>query len=218
VANRRQGLSRFESNNLLSIARPKRTTTCLWKLLFLCSSVRLPLPLTTLSTNSQILANKFEPMFMMVFDSFLHRFSFLKFLSVIRSGVPKITLDALFESKDDLAHKVRENLSKVMVIFLEKYFLNIHSSTIQESYGYEIIQTLVIDIRPARNVAEAMNEINANLRLRVAAGKDSLEKNLGTMIYIVYVADKAEAEKIEVVKNAEADAESKYLNGVGIAR
>ena len=102
---------------------------------------------------------------------------------VIRSGVPKVTLDHLFESKDDLAHKVRENLSKVM-----------------ESYGYEIIQTLVIDIRPARNVAEAMNEINANLRLRVAA------------------ADKAEAEKIEVVKNAEADAESKYLTGVGIAR
>jgi len=102
---------------------------------------------------------------------------------VIRSGVPKITLDTLFESKDDLAHSVRESLAKVMA-----------------GFGYEIIQTLVIDIRPSRNVCDAMNEINANMRLRVAA------------------ADKAEAEKIEIVKNAEADAESKYLNGVGIAR
>lgn len=36
--------------------------------------------------------------------------------------------------------------------------------------------------------------------------------------YTFFQADKAEAEKIEVVKNAEADAESKYLTGVGIAR
>jgi hypothetical protein len=45
-----------------------------------------------------------------------------------------------------------------------------------------------------------MNEINANERLRVAAN------------------DIAEAKKILVVKDAEADAESKYLQGVGIAR
>lgn len=45
-----------------------------------------------------------------------------------------------------------------------------------------------------------MNQINAAQRMRVAA------------------TDKAEAEKILVVKAAEADAESKYLSGVGIAR
>jgi len=45
-----------------------------------------------------------------------------------------------------------------------------------------------------------MNEINAAQRLRVAA------------------EDKAEAEKILVVKAAQADSESKYLSGVGISR
>uniref|UniRef100_A0A7S4NQ67 Band 7 domain-containing protein n=1 Tax=Paramoeba aestuarina TaxID=180227 RepID=A0A7S4NQ67_9EUKA len=102
---------------------------------------------------------------------------------VIRSGVPKITLDILFEQKDELAHSVRDNLDKTM-----------------SAYGYEIIQSLIIDIRPAKNVVDAMNEINANLRLRVAA------------------LDRSEAEKIEVVKAAEADAEAKYLAGVGVAR
>jgi hypothetical protein len=45
-----------------------------------------------------------------------------------------------------------------------------------------------------------MNQINANQRLRVAA------------------TQKAEADKIMLVKAAEADAESKYLSGLGIAR
>ena len=45
-----------------------------------------------------------------------------------------------------------------------------------------------------------MNEINAQKRLRAAAN------------------EKAEAEKIIHVKAAEADAESKYLSGVGVAR
>merc|ERR1719263_747540 len=45
-----------------------------------------------------------------------------------------------------------------------------------------------------------MNEIDANRRLRVAA------------------TEKAEAEKVLKVKAAEADAESKFLQGQGIAR
>ena len=45
-----------------------------------------------------------------------------------------------------------------------------------------------------------MNEINAAQRARVAA------------------QDRAEADKIMVVKAAEADAESKYLAGTGMAR
>ena len=49
-------------------------------------------------------------------------------------------------------------------------------------------------------VKTAMNEINAQKRLRSAAN------------------EKAEAEKIIHVKAAEADAESKYLSGVGVAR
>ena len=45
-----------------------------------------------------------------------------------------------------------------------------------------------------------MNEINAQKRLRAAAN------------------EKAEAEKIVQIKAAEADAESKYLSGYGVAR
>lgn len=67
-------------------------------------------------------------------------------------------------------------------------------------YGYEIIAALVVDLNPDKEVKFAMNEINASQRLREAA------------------AEKAEAEKILQVKNAEADAESKYLAGVGVAR
>ena len=66
-------------------------------------------------------------------------------------------------------------------------------------FGYTIVQTLITDIDPDHTVKRAMNEINAAQRLRVAAH------------------DKAEAEKLAVVKAAEADAESKRLSGVGLA-
>lgn len=71
---------------------------------------------------------------------------------------------------------------------------------LMEEYGYHIVAALVTDINPDREVKFAMNEINASSRLREAA------------------AEKAEAEKILQVKNAEADAESKYLSGLGVAR
>merc|ERR1712070_632662 len=56
------------------------------------------------------------------------------------------------------------------------------------------------DLRPDDKVRNAMNEIDANRRLRVAA------------------SEKAEAEKVLKVKAAEADAESKFLQGQGVAR
>merc|ERR1719498_1530926 len=59
-------------------------------------------------------------------------------------------------------------------------------SKAMSSFGYVIIQALVTDISPDARVKAAMNEINAAQRLRVAA------------------QDKAEAEKIVVVKAAEA--------------
>jgi len=102
---------------------------------------------------------------------------------VVRACVPKITLDEVFETKEEIAHAVKKELEQDM-----------------EEYGYDIIQTLITDIIPDANVKKAMNEINAAERRRVAA------------------QDKAEAEKIRIVKAAEADAESKYLAGVGISR
>lgn len=67
-------------------------------------------------------------------------------------------------------------------------------------YGYDIIGALVVDIDPDRTVKAAMNEINAAQRLREAANY------------------KADADKILQVKAAEADAESKYLAGVGVSK
>lgn len=69
-----------------------------------------------------------------------------------------------------------------------------------EKYGFSIIIALVTDIRPAANVMAAMNEINASSRQREAA------------------IQKAEANKLTAIKHAEADAESKFLQGQGIAR
>merc|ERR1712232_944361 len=68
------------------------------------------------------------------------------------------------------------------------------------NYGYMIRQVLITDLRPAQIVRNAMNEIDASRRLRAAA------------------VDKAEAEKVLKVKAAEADAESKFLQGQGMAR
>lgn len=73
-------------------------------------------------------------------------------------------------------------------------------SALMSDYGYEILAALVTDINPNQTVKNAMNEINASQRLREAA------------------KEKAEAEKILQVKAAEADAESKYLSGMGVAR
>lgn len=68
------------------------------------------------------------------------------------------------------------------------------------AYGYSIEHILMVDIVPDPSVRRAMNEINAAQRLQLAS---------------VY---KGEAEKILQVKRAEADAEAKYLGGVGVAR
>src|SRR4249920_1566282 len=66
-------------------------------------------------------------------------------------------------------------------------------------FGYEIVNVLVTDIVPDTKVKAAMNDINAAQREQVAANA------------------RGEAEKILVVKKAEAEAESKALQGQGIA-
>ncbi|XP_042503067.1 hypersensitive-induced response protein-like protein 1 [Macadamia integrifolia] len=102
---------------------------------------------------------------------------------VIRASVPKLDLDEVFVQKTGIAEAVEEELEKAM-----------------SAYGFEIVQTLIVDIEPDEHVKQAMNEINAAARLRAAA------------------TDKAEAEKIVQIKRAEGEAEAKYLAGMGIAR
>ncbi|MCH94619.1 hypersensitive-induced response protein, partial [Trifolium medium] len=63
---------------------------------------------------------------------------------VIRAYVPKLDLDDTFEQKNEIAKAVEEELEKAM-----------------STYGYEIVQTLIVDIEPDEHVKRAMNEINA---------------------------------------------------------
>ncbi|MDA9161483.1 SPFH domain-containing protein [Crocinitomicaceae bacterium] len=76
-------------------------------------------------------------------------------------------------------------------------------SNISESmaeYGYKIIKALITDIDPDHKVKDAMNRINAAKRDRQAAHEEG------------------EAQKIIIIKQAEAEAESKRLSGEGIAQ
>lgn len=73
-------------------------------------------------------------------------------------------------------------------------------SAVMNEFGYLIIKALVTDIVPAQKVRAAMNDIETSKRLRQAA------------------LEKAESNKLIVVKHAEADMESKYHQGSGIAR
>ena len=66
-------------------------------------------------------------------------------------------------------------------------------------YGFQIIKTLVTDIDPDAQVKESMNRINASEREKVAAQFEG------------------EAQKILIVEKAKAEAESKRLQGQGIA-
>ncbi len=67
------------------------------------------------------------------------------------------------------------------------------------TYGYDIIKTLVTDIDPDAQVKEAMNRINASEREKIAAQFEG------------------DAARILIVEKAKAEAESKRLQGQGIA-
>ena len=67
------------------------------------------------------------------------------------------------------------------------------------NYGFDIIKTLVTDIDPDAQVKESMNRINASEREKVAAQFEG------------------DAQRILIVERAKAEAESKRLQGQGIA-
>jgi len=92
--------------------------------------------------------------------------------------------------KLDEVFLVKDDIAKSLKADLEKEM---------NQFGYTIMQTLIVDIEPDKHVKESMNDIQAAQRLRVAA------------------LDRAEADKIQIIKAAEADAESKRLSGVGLA-
>src|SRR5215469_1284138 len=100
----------------------------------------------------------------------------------VRSQVPTMTLDHVFEKKGDIEEAVSTGL---------RHKIN--------AFGYDIDGSPVTDIAPDEKVRAAMNEINAASRLREAAEQQG------------------EAVRIKIVKSAEAEKESKKLQGEGIA-
>lgn len=103
--------------------------------------------------------------------------------NVVRGSVPRMDLDDVFSAKDTLNEAILTQLGERM-----------------QGFGYEIVQALVVELVPDGRVASAMNDINAQARMREAANHQ------------------AEAQKIVQVKGAEADGEAKYLSGMGVAR
>lgn len=70
----------------------------------------------------------------------------------VRGGIPRMTLDELYEQKDDLGAQTLEYVAEHM-----------------HTYGFTILRCLITEITPEASVQRAMNEINAAQRQRVAA-------------------------------------------------
>ena len=70
---------------------------------------------------------------------------------VVRSTVPRLTIDELFVSKADVGDEVQRRLTPVM-----------------KSYGYEIVASMVTKLQPNETVKAAMNEIEASRRIKQA--------------------------------------------------
>ncbi|MDN3664949.1 SPFH domain-containing protein [Algibacter miyuki] len=100
---------------------------------------------------------------------------------------------------------VRAEVPKMILddVFLRKDDIAIAVKTelndAMQNYGYDIIKTLVTDIDPDAQVKEAMNRINAADREKTAAQYEG------------------DAARILIVERAKAEAESKRLQGQGIA-
>lgn len=126
--------------------------------------------------------------------------------------LPDKVYDAFYRLED--AHRqitsfvfdvVRAQVPKITLddVFAKKddiaEVVKVELAHVMEGFGYGILKALVTDIEPDARVKEAMNEINYAQRMRVAA------------------TEKGEADRILKVKHAEGDAQSKALQGKGIA-
>jgi len=128
----------------------------------------------------------------------------------VRKGMVKEAYYSLENPKNQIASYIFDDVrAEVPKLELDDVFAkkddiavavraNIANS--MDEYGYSIIKALITDIDPDAKVKESMNRINAAKREKEAA------------------LEEAEANKIRIVKKAEAEAESKRLSGEGIAQ
>ena len=102
--------------------------------------------------------------------------------NIIRSKTSKMTLNELFQDNEELCGEVKRNLS-----------------TMLDTYGYQLVDTLITNIEPELQIKTAMNKVRASESLKEAANNE------------------AEATRVRIVKEAEAEKEKKRLQGEGIA-
>jgi regulator of protease activity HflC (stomatin/prohibitin superfamily) len=131
-------------------------------------------------------------------------------ISVQNRVRPEKVYDAFYKLSDPTA-QIKSYVEQVILghvpgMTLDEVFASSIAAAVKQeldadmaTFGFEIVNVLVTDIVPDQKVKSAMNDINAAQREQVAANA------------------RGEAEKILVVKKAEAEAESKALQGQGIA-
>jgi len=108
----------------------------------------------------------------------------------IRNYLYDVVRACVPDMKLDEAMSDKERIAAFAKGHLEKTFMG---------FGCHIVSILVTDITPDSKVKNAMNEINSAKRLKAA------------------MKEKAEAEKTLKVRQAEGEAEAKFLSGKGVA-
>lgn len=109
----------------------------------------------------------------------------------VRSEIPKLTLDKVFDAKDEIEKAVKESLAKAM-----------------EVYGYRILQAPITDIDPDAGVKAAMNKINASQRERQAAAEQGEAEKI-----LKIKAAEAEAETMRLQGEGIASQRKAIING-----
>jgi len=112
---------------------------------------------------------------------------------IVRSEIPKMTLDETYEKKENVAKAVESSLVKNM-----------------EKYGYKIISTLVTDLLPDSKVLAAMNNIETKRREREAATQAAEAQK-------IIIVKKAQGEGEAKVALAQGEREAMRLQGEGVA-
>ena len=111
---------------------------------------------------------------------------------VIRGYLPTKTLDESFETKDEAAQKIKDELVKGI-----------------QDFGYQIITVLVTDIEPETSVKKSMNEINSAQR-QLEATKATAEADK----LILVKAAEAEKEKMKLLGEGMAEQRKAIADGI----
>ena len=122
-----------------------------------------------LSVQYQIMKGKEQDAFYKLENPIKQIESFV--FNIVRSEIPKLSLDEVFVNQDHIAQAVDEQLAATM-----------------EDFGYTIFKVLVTEVSPAANVVQAMNDVKASEQLKISTANRADAQKITTI-------KQAEAEK-----------------------